>query len=53
MKQDKNRKMWKKWMLDYFDWNNDGQTNWWEYTIPLIMILLIEVVAEIIANLIV
>ena len=40
---------WKKWMLEYFDWNNDGETNWWEYLIPTSIILCIEVVAELIA----
>ena len=49
----KGDKKWKKWMLDYFDWNNDGQTNWWEYLIPCIIILSIEVLAELIAYLIV
>ena len=37
-------------MLDYFDWNQDGQTNWWEYLIPVSLILTIEIVAEIVAN---
>ena len=41
---------WKKLMLDYFDWNNDGQTNWWEYLIPIGIILSIEIIAEVIAN---
>ena len=40
----------KKWYLDYFDWNKDGETNWWEYFIPIGIILIIEIVAEIIAN---
>ena len=33
-----------------FDWNQDGKTNWWEYTIPFIAILIIEIIAEIIAS---
>ena len=41
---------WKKWMLDYFDWNNDGKTNWWEYLLPALVILIIEVLADLIAN---
>ena len=40
---------WKKWMLDYFDWNNDGETNWWEYLIPIGIVLCIEVLTELIA----
>tara|TARA_B100002019_G_C21195057_1_gene560945 strand:- start:193 stop:339 length:147 start_codon:yes stop_codon:yes gene_type:complete len=44
---------WKKWWLDYFDWNADGTTNWWEYLIPFIIVLGIEIIAEIVANLIV
>ena len=38
----------KEWFLRYFDWNQDGVTNWWEYLIPFAFILLIEVIAEII-----
>ena len=38
----------KQWYLNYFDWNRDGQVNWWEYLIPIILILGIEVIAEII-----
>ena len=38
----------KQWYLKYFDWNDDGITNWWEYLIPFVFILLIEVIAEII-----
>ena len=44
------KKSWKNWWLKYFDWNNDGITNWWEYLIPIILILSIEIIAEIIAN---
>ena len=43
-------KSWKKWWIEYFDWNQDGKTNWWEYTIPFIIILIIEIIAEIIAS---
>ena len=38
----------KNWYLRYFDWNHDGQVNWWEYLIPFGLVLLIEVIAEII-----
>ena len=44
---------WSKFFLKYFDWNKDGVTNWWEYLIPIGVVLLIEIIAEIIANLIV
>ena len=43
-------KHWKRFFLRYFDWNDDGVTNWWEYFIPIIIILLVEVIAELIAN---
>jgi hypothetical protein len=36
----------KKWYLKYFDWNDDGITNWWEFLIPFSLILLIETIAE-------
>tara|TARA_R110001583_G_scaffold72692_5_gene203198 strand:+ start:1462 stop:1620 length:159 start_codon:yes stop_codon:yes gene_type:complete len=51
MKNKKNK--WQQFWLDYFDWNNDGITNWWEYSIPLLMLLLIETIAELIAKLII
>tara|TARA_R100000458_G_C8008261_1_gene73484 strand:+ start:221 stop:388 length:168 start_codon:yes stop_codon:yes gene_type:complete len=38
----------KQWFLDYFDWNKDGVVNWWEYLIPIGIVLGIEVIAEII-----
>jgi hypothetical protein len=37
-----------RWYLKYFDWNDDGVTNWWEYLIPFGFILFVEVIAEII-----
>ena len=37
----------KQWYLNYFDWNHDGQVNWWEYLIPFIIVLFIETLAEI------
>lgn len=46
------RKSWKKWWLEYFDWNQDGKTNWWEYLIPIILILFFETIAELLAQLI-
>ena len=38
----------KQWYLKYFDWNEDGYVNWWEYLIPFGFILFVEVIAEII-----
>ena len=52
MKKSKKNK-WKIWMLDYFDWNEDGIINWWEYLIPLGLILIIEIIAELITQLII
>ena len=46
-------KDWRKWYLKYFDLNNDGITNWWEWFIPLGLIIAIEVIAEIIAGVII
>ena len=51
MKNKKNS--WKKWWVEYFDWNKDGITNWWEYSIPFLLILLIEIVAELVAKLVI
>ena len=45
-------KKWNKWMLDYFDVNGDGIVNWWEYLIPITVVLLIEIIAELIVKLI-
>jgi len=48
MKKLKNKNKFKQWFLNYFDWNRDGKVNWWEYLIPVGIILVIEVIAEII-----
>ena len=42
----------KQWYLNYFDWNQDGEVNWWEYLIPFVLILGIEIIAEILGILI-
>ena len=42
---------WKKWWIEYFDWNKDGYTNWWEYAIPFVVknaILILERLFELI-----
>ena len=41
---------WKKFMIDYFDVNQDGVTNWWEYLIPIGIVLAIEIAAEFLAQ---
>ena len=38
----------KQWYLNYFDWNQDGETNWWEFTIPFLFVMAIEIIAELI-----
>ena len=38
----------KQWYLKYFDWNDDGKVNWWEFLIPFSFILITEIFAEII-----
>ena len=52
MNKMKNTNKLKTFFLDYFDWNRDGITNWWEYLIPIFIILGIEIIAEIIAHII-
>ena len=42
----------KQWYLKYFDWNDDGKVNWWEFLIPFSFILGIEIIAETIGLLI-
>ena len=44
------KKHWKKLFLNYFELNNDGKMSWWEYSIPILFILIIEVLAELIAK---
>lgn len=44
------QKRWNKLFLRYLDFNQSGRVNWWEYLIPLLAILSVEVLAEIIAQ---
>lgn len=44
------QKRWNKLFLRYLDFNQSGNVNWWEYLIPLLAILSVEVLAEIIAQ---
>ncbi len=48
--ESESQKRWNKLFLRYFDFNQSGNVNWWEYLIPLLAILLVEVLAEIIAQ---
>jgi hypothetical protein len=48
-----NQKFWRKWFLKYFDLNGDGVTNWWEWFVPIGLILSLEILAEIIARIII
>ena len=45
-------KNWHKLFLKYFDFNNNHQVDWWEYTLPILIFFFIEVIANVIANLI-
>jgi hypothetical protein len=36
--------------MKFFDLNNNGKYDWWEYIIPIILLLCVEVVAEVIAK---
>ena len=44
---------WQKWWREYFYWNNEGIRNWWEYSIPFLLVLLMEIIAELVAKLII
>ena len=34
----------------FFDFNNNGKYDWWEYLIPVIILILIEVIAELLVR---
>ena len=34
----------------FFDLNNNGKYDWWEYILPILLLLVIEVIAELIAK---
>jgi hypothetical protein len=36
--------------MKFFDLNNNGKYDWWEYIIPILIILVIEIIAEIVAR---
>jgi len=35
---------------NFFDLNNNGKYDWWEYLIPVIILILIEVIAELLVG---
>ena len=49
----KNLDIWKRVFLKYLDFDNSGRVDWWEYLIPISIILSIEIIAELIAYLII
>lgn len=36
--------------MKFFDLNNNGKYDWWEYILPIVIILFIEVIAEIVVQ---
>jgi hypothetical protein len=36
--------------MKFFDLNNNGKYDWWEYILPIFLLLVIEVIAEILAK---
>lgn len=36
--------------FNFFDLNENGKYDWWEYVLPIVMLLVIEVIAEVIAR---
>ena len=46
----KNKNKIKKLLLPWLDWNDNDKIDWYEWLIPLLVILLIEIVADTIAN---
>lgn len=46
------KKVWKRLLLKYLDVNNDGVIQWYEIAVPLIILFIIQVVIEVVANII-
>ena len=46
------RKAWKKFLLRYFDLNDNGKISWWEASLPIVILIIIETLANVLANLI-
>ena len=36
--------------FNFFDLNENGEYDWWEYILPIVVLLIIEVIAEVIAR---
>jgi len=36
--------------FNFFDLNENGKYDWWEYILPIVILLIIEVAAEVIAR---
>tara|TARA_R110002020_G_scaffold446913_1_gene659228 strand:- start:311 stop:475 length:165 start_codon:yes stop_codon:yes gene_type:complete len=53
MKKNSWKKNWNRWFLKYFDFNQSKKVEWWEYLIPIILIFIIELLAEIVATFII
>jgi len=47
------KKSWRKIFLKYFDFNESGEIEWWEWLIPFVIIFTMEVIAELVANFII
>ena len=45
-----NLDLWKKVFLKYLDFDDSGRVDWWEYLVAVIIICIIEIVAEIVAK---
>jgi len=48
-----NLDIWKRVFLKYLDFDDSGKVDWWEYLVPITIILAIEIIAELITQLIV
>ena len=46
------KRVWRRFLLKYFDVNDDGVIQWWEVVIPLLFLLLVNLGIEILANII-
>ena len=42
--------VWKRVFLKYLDFDNSGKVDWWEYLIPISVILGVEIIAELVSQ---
>jgi hypothetical protein len=47
------KRAWRRFIIKYFDINNDEKIQWWEIAIPLVGLFIINLIFEVLANLIV